>query len=249
MIDQQNRSDERPRKNNVGNVERLASAMAGAALLAGAGVPRDIRSFIKSGVAGALILRGISGRCGIYNALGFSSASESVGTHVFCKIAVERSPRDVYRYWRSLTNLPKFLTYVESVRVIDARNSKWSVNTLAGKLHYHAEIVDDRENSYLAWTTKRESEVQLSGSVSFKPVRSDATEVTVHIRFSPPSTSFLNKTVLSLGASAASEILKNDLTRLKQILETGEIATTKGQPRGEALSRIKAKYVYNEVRV
>jgi hypothetical protein len=59
---------------NVGEMERIASAAGGAALLA-IGLSRgSLRGLLAAAAGGALLYRGLSGRCMVYESLGLSTA-------------------------------------------------------------------------------------------------------------------------------------------------------------------------------
>src|SRR5690242_14647439 len=47
-------------------------------------------------------------------------------------ITVNRSPEEVYRFWRDFRNLPTFMARLDSVKVIDDRRSRWTVRGPAG---------------------------------------------------------------------------------------------------------------------
>jgi uncharacterized membrane protein len=53
----------------------------------------------------------------------------------------------------------------------------------------------------------------------------------VHLQYSPPGGKMGAAIAKLFGADAETEI-REDLRRFKQILETGEVPTTTGQPRG-----------------
>ncbi len=62
-------------------------------------------------------------------------------------------PRDeVYRYWRSFENLPRFMQHLESVQTTDGNQSHWVEKAPLGEqVEWDAEITADRPGSYIAW--------------------------------------------------------------------------------------------------
>lgn len=62
---------------NVGDSERIISAIAGGALLLHGLTTRSLRGFLTTLVGGGLLYRGISGHCQLYQALDISTAKES----------------------------------------------------------------------------------------------------------------------------------------------------------------------------
>ena len=73
-----------------------------------------------------------------------------------------------------------------------------------------------------------------AGSVHFEDAGGDrGTRVRVRLQYRPPGGKIGAAVARLLGRDAATQI-REDLRRFKQLLEAGEIATTEGQPRGNA---------------
>src|SRR5436190_18750644 len=94
---------------NVGDREQWVSLIGGG-LLAGLGIAS--RSWAGAGLAaagGALIWRGVTRRCAIKSSL--KSALESNGpVRIDRTFAVpNKSPEEVYEFWRNLENLPRVI--------------------------------------------------------------------------------------------------------------------------------------------
>jgi uncharacterized membrane protein len=139
-------------------------------------------------------------------------------------ILINGSPDQVYRFWRDLENLPRFLSHLESVQVTGERRSRWKARLPAGlTIEWNAEIVEDQPNSFLAWRSVENSDIEASGSVRFEPgLGGRGTLIRVELRYSPPGGAMAAKVAKILGADPGS-LIKQDLRALKQILETGEI--------------------------
>src|SRR5690349_19420206 len=85
-------------------------------------------------------------------------------------IIVDRSPEELYRYWRDFTNLARFIDGLESVQVNDATHSHWTVTAPGGvKLSWDAEMTVDRENEMIGWKSVEGSTIDNSGYVRFEP--------------------------------------------------------------------------------
>jgi len=63
---------------NVGNAERIASVIAGTALVVGAAARPSLARIILAFAGAALLQRGLSGYCALYQRLGFDTASPLV---------------------------------------------------------------------------------------------------------------------------------------------------------------------------
>jgi uncharacterized membrane protein len=147
------------------------------------------------------------------------------GTIEFAKaITINRSPAEVYQFWRDFRNFPTFMTHLESVAVIDDRLSHWTARGPAGRtFEWDAEIVDERPNELIAWRSLPGAEVDNSGTVRFQPgPRGRGTEVRVEIVYEPPAGE-LGATIARLFGREPTQQVQADLRKVKQVLETGEV--------------------------
>ena len=137
---------------------------------------------------------------------------------------INRPPEVVYRFWRDIQNLPRFVQHLESVVPIDERRSRWKAPGVAGKaVAWNAEIVEDRPNEMIAWRSLAGSHVKNSGRVKFRPAPgARGTEVEVELRYDPPGGS-PGRMVAKLLGKSPEQTISGDLRRLKQVLETGEV--------------------------
>ena len=147
-------------------------------------------------------------------------------------VTVNRPPADVYRFWRRLENLPLFMSHLQSVEERDDRRSHWVVSTLGTTVEWDAEITEDAVDERIAWRAVENADVPNEGTVTFRPAPGGrGTEIRVETRFEPPAGKIAEVFAKLLGADPA-RTMEQDLRRLKQVLEAGEIATTVGQPSG-----------------
>jgi len=230
---------------NVADAERWVSALGGAALTAwGLKQLRDERSPAAAMIAAAgasLIVRGASGHCPVYSAAHVSSARTdtrealggSRGINVEHAVTINRPPAELYAQWRQLDQLPRFMSHLVSVRQLDDRRSRWTAKGPAGRtFEWDAEIINDIPNELIAWRTLDNATVVSAGSVRFKAAPAGrGTEVHIHLQYAPPAGKAGAAIAWLLGKSP-SQSIQEDLRRFKQLLETGEVPTTAGQPRG-----------------
>ncbi len=148
-------------------------------------------------------------------------------------ITIQRSPSDVYAKWRNLSALPQFLQHVESVTESGAF-SHWVVNAPGGSVQWDAEITADIQDKVIRWKSVGDVGVTNRGEIRFEPARQGSgTEVYVTIGYVPPA-GRLGITVAKLMGKGPGRQIDTDLHRFKQLMESGSIATTQGQSRGEA---------------
>jgi len=152
-------------------------------------------------------------------------------------VTINRSPEEIYRYWRDFQNLPRFMKHLESVRATGERRSHWVANAPAGRtVEWDAEITEDRPNELIAWRSLEGADVDSVGSVRFERAPGGrGTKVKVEMRHSPPA-GMAGATVGKLLGEGFEWEIKNGLRRLKQLMEVGEIITTEGQSAGRASS-------------
>jgi uncharacterized membrane protein len=228
---------------NVGGFERGASLTMGMALLALALSQRRARGAFTFGLLGAyLSWRGATGHCALYEALDTGSAEDeeedrlAAGAHddvsIEAAATIARPPDDVYGFFRRLENVPRFMAFIEAVQVIDATRSRWVARTPTGQiLDWKAEIIEDGPGELIAWRSEPGALVHHAGAVRFRPAPGGrGTEVRLDVEYHPPS-SALGRSVARLFGFATEYRVEEDLRRLKQLLEAGETATTRGQPR------------------
>jgi uncharacterized membrane protein len=138
-------------------------------------------------------------------------------------ITIGRSPEEVYAFWRDFQNLPAFMTNVKAVQVLDDLRSRWSVEVAGKSLEWVARITGDRPNQSIAWQTLQESQVVHSGTVRFaRAPGGRGTEIHVSMEVYPPGGT-IGRAAAKLGRMVPKEQITNDLRRLKQGLEVGEV--------------------------
>ena len=128
---------------NVGRTERWLSGAAGAALLAyGLGHRRFRALLLPAGIG--LLARAITGRSEINRVLGRNSAwdegrvspvaslDRGEGRKIEQAVTIHRPRGELFRFWRQLDNLPRFMDNLESVTVLDSRRSHWVAKGPAG---------------------------------------------------------------------------------------------------------------------
>lgn len=167
--------------------------------------------------------------------------ASNVALPVRVSLAINRSPEELYRYWHEFENLPRFMTHLESVRVTGDGRSHWVAKGPAGTtVEWDAEITADWPNEEITWHTLEGADVDHAGSIRFEADGARGTIVTVEMQYNPPA-GRLGATVVALFGEEPNQTVKADLRRFKQIMETGEVVTTEGQPAGRA-SSTSSKY-------
>ena len=228
---------------NLSEVERWASIAAGAGLALYGLTRLKSAGWLYAGIGGLLLRRGVTAHCDLYEAVGMNTASTrgdtraalrgSRGVNVLESVTINRPVADLYRFWRNLENLPQFMRHLESVQKVTDTISRWRAKGPAGMVvEWDAEIYNEIPNKLIAWRSLEGADVVSAGSVNFDEVPGGrGTRVTVHLQYSPPGGKVGAALAKLFGRDAETEI-REDLRRLKQLVEAGEVPTTSGQPRG-----------------
>ncbi|SNB47501.1 SRPBCC family protein [Geobacter sp. DSM 9736] len=219
------------RKINVGRTERKAS-MVGGATLALAGISRISKGRFLPGLAmlaagGMVFYRGKTGHCDMYETLGVNTAGTSdTGLEFEKSVTINRSPQEVYEFWRHLENIPRFMRHVDSVQRTGERTSHWKASGPRGTtVEWDAETTEDHPGR-ISWRSLEGAQVPNQGTVEFREASGGrGTEMKVRIAYTPPAGA-VGKVAGKILNQITAQQIEEDLKRFKQILETGETATS-----------------------
>src|SRR5438552_12004778 len=195
---------------NLGRVERWLSMVAGGALAAYALKRRQVPGGAAAIAGAALLYRGATGHCDLYQALGVNHASGirkrsegtgiiadrgsdtraqlggSRGIHVEESVTINRPVSELYRFWRDFENLPQFMNHLESVATREEGISHWVAKGPAGlPVEWDARIINEVQDKVIGWQSLDGSTISTAGSVNFDE-GPNGTRVTVHLQYHPP---------------------------------------------------------------
>lgn len=222
-------------KLNVGQTERLLSVASGILGLVWL-LPRLSRLKMPAVLtSGYMVYRGVTGKCVVYDAMGIDRTGPNgkAGVRVRRAMTINQRREDVYRFWRNFENLPRFMKHLDQIQVVDNQHSHWAARgPLNSRVEWDAEIIEDIPAEKISWRSQPGSQIENAGSVLFFDAPGNrGTEIQVSIQYDPPAGSAGAAVARMLGEEPSMQVL-DDLRRFKQIMETGEVATIKGQPSG-----------------
>lgn len=141
---------------------------------------------------------------------------------------INASPDEVYSFWRQLDNLPRFMRHLESVEPLGGRITHWVARGPAGlRVQWDAEMIEDTPQR-ISWRSLERADVPNSGTVEFRPAPGDrGTELRVRLQYDPPGGKAA-KWFAKLFGEEPGQQLYDDLHRVKSLIETGEVARTRG---------------------
>jgi uncharacterized membrane protein len=223
-------------RDKMEDVERWA-ALAGGAAAVYVGLRR--RSMLGAGfaLAGApFVLQGITGHRRPLEYLGWWPPAGSLpygsGVKIRRSITIDRTREDLYHFVRNFENLARFMAHVQAVKTIDERHSHWVLGSPGGiTFEWDTEIIADEPEEIIGWRSVTGA-VAHAGSIRFERAAGGrGAVVRVQLQYNPPG-GRLGAAFLKLLGDDPDRQAGEDLRRLKQLMEIGEIPTTEGQPSG-----------------
>ena len=215
---------------NVGPTDRLVSLGLGGCLTVFGLTGRRIDP-LSLLAGGYLIYRGLSGNCVLYQALGIGTDGPSGpgavipargGVKVEHSVTINKPAAELYRFWRSLSQLPQFMEHLKEVRE-DGDRSHWVARGPLGmSVEWDAELITDTPNETISWRSLPGSDVDTAGSVHFRPA-GGGTEVRVSLKYDPPAGKVGAAIARLLGESPEHQV-RADLERFKALMEGGGTA-------------------------
>jgi len=231
---------------NVGRNERIISAAAGGMLALVGLARRSLPGLGLAALGGALLYRGMSGRCLGYKLMNvdtseqphgpMASVSAGQGIKIEESIVIQAPREELFRFWRKLDNLPRFMRHLESVSVLDEDRSHWVARAPLGThVAWDALIHTERDDAMISWRSIPGGMIDTAGSVHFEPMGNGSTEVRVILKYNLPGGN-LGAALARLFGEAPEQQIRDDLQRLKRHMEAtaGARRMEKIRLRGEA---------------
>ena len=223
---------------NVGSIERAASIVGGGLLALYGAKRNDLGGALLALVGAALVQRGATGHCQVYEGLGIDTTSEgglrltkqhgdaavldaSKAVKVEHSVTIQRPAAELFRFWRNFENLPRIMEHLESVTVLDATRSHWQAKAPAGtSVEWDAVIHNEIPDRLIAWKSADEATVPNAGSVHFTELGAGrGTEVKVILEYDPPAGK-VGEAVAKLFGEEPAQQVREDLDRFKSVMES-----------------------------
>jgi uncharacterized membrane protein len=168
---------------------------------------------------------------------GTARAGAAAPMELTAATTVNKTPQEVYDFWRGLERLPQFMHHLESVEWLDERTTRWRAAAPVGQVGWDAELTEDVRGERIAWRSLPGTSVPNSGSVDLTPAPGGrGTEVRVHLSYSVPGGAAGRAVARLLGEEPHQQV-EDDLRRFKQVIETGQVVRSDGSPEGHSASR------------
>ena len=156
-------------------------------------------------------------------------------------VTIGKPREEVYAFFRRFSNLPRFMTNVDSVEEIDDRRSHWVVKAPAGRtVEWDAVLTSDEPGRLIGWESAPGADISNHGRVEFRDAPTGrGCEIHASISYEPPAGE-LGKVAAKLFGKEPGQQAHADLRQLKMLLETGEVATTRAPDAAPRYDKSKA---------
>lgn len=222
---------------NVGNTERMISAVAGGFLLYNAISGKNAR-MLKAGAGAFLLYRALTGNCPVYSMLKKKRLPDPVrNINVRVSMTVNRPRAEVYAFWRNLENLPLFMDHVKAVTPLGNGHYHWEAQIpgLPASLKWEAAIIKEEEGELLGWNSLPGADIDNAGKVTFADAGENATELHVVITYRAPLGAAGNG-IARLLNPLFKAMIREELRSFSQYIGNGVVPATREQASGNAAS-------------
>jgi uncharacterized membrane protein len=150
---------------------------------------------------------------------------------VATSITIDRSAADVYAFLRNVENLPRFISYLESVTSADQTTSHWRAKVPHGpSFEWDASVVEEQPNKRIVWKLEFTKIPMLVDSAEVRLEAAPGGRGTeVHFTLSGKEIQaprLVEKTMGRWLRKLPERFWSAQLRRLKQVLELGEITVS-----------------------
>jgi uncharacterized membrane protein len=135
------------------------------------------------------------------------------------------------------------MLHLQSVDDLGGNRSRWRANAPLRRrtVQWDAEITSEEPGRRISWQSLPGADVANAGTVHFAPAPDGhGTEVKVVLHYNVPG-GRAGRAVARLLGEEPTQQVRDDLRRLKQVLETGDIVRTESLPEGTDARRQTAQ--------
>jgi len=223
-------------QHNVTGLERVLSVIGGGLLLGNGLRQGGIGGWSQVLFGGLLAARGISQHCPIKQSLSPSPWEEQLRREYgwdnleacMPSVTIGKPRSEVFEFLRDTARLAEVLERVQSLEQIEPNRYRWSALGPLGKpLQSFAHLEEVRDNQQLVWVSEVGARLPLRCTISLADApRERGTEIKVVLACEPPA-GVLGYAGPSLLSPLLGCLLTRELRRIKQYLETGEVAVSR----------------------
>ena len=217
---------------NIGDNERILSALAGSLLLYATAKKNTVNTLLLLG-GGYLLYRAVSGHCAVRQALGARGGHREEAQEgeikVRTQLVINKPRAEVYAFWRRLENLPLFMRHLEHVDELNAKTSAWKLKLPGGTgdIRWEARIVKEEEGKEFSWHSVAGAPIENTGKINFADTPAQGTRVDIMIAYRHPE-GIISEGMAQLLTQAFRSKVEEDVRRFKEYIENEAAAGVNG---------------------
>jgi uncharacterized membrane protein len=217
---------------NIGDNERIISALAGSLLLYATAKKNTVNTLLLLG-GGYLLYRAVSGHCAVRQALGARGGHREEAQEgeikVRTQLVINKPRAEVYAFWRRLENLPLFMRHLEHVDELNAKTSAWKLKLPGGTgdIRWEARIVKEEEGKEFSWHSVAGAPIENTGKINFADTPAQGTRVDIMIAYRHPE-GIISEGMAQLLTQAFRSKVEEDVRRFKEYIENEAAAGVNG---------------------
>ncbi|HEX3741759.1 MAG TPA: hypothetical protein VHV29_18825 [Terriglobales bacterium] len=216
------------------NIETVLTLAGGAALAIYGALRRDWFGAALAGSGGYLVYRGVTDLRRPYQG------------RVREAFTINKSRLEVYDFvrnpdnWGASLREPKFEHDGQNNVTLRFGNED------GAEFSSRVELTDEKPEDFIAWSSDDQM-IEHRGVVRFKQAPGDrGTEISIALEYKSP-TGPISNALAALAGLHPEQLVREGLRQIKQLMETGEIPTTEGQPVGaRGISGTTKRVLYHE---
>ncbi|MFW7377271.1 MAG: YgaP-like transmembrane domain [Oligoflexus sp.] len=229
---------------NLSNVGRIFSASLGTlALFYGVSHIKNAKGWVAAALGLSLVNRGVSGHCVLYEAMDVNTAPQGLAEQkglmdphpfqIHQAMTIWKTKADVYRLLNDIHQFKKVIPLLQEVEQQQEnqylmRYGASDERSFDVELERVSQVADEKLNFNISPQSKLFLQVELILKDAAKP---NATEIYARLTVHPPAGALGSAIMKSFGP-VNQQVLKHILHRMKQLAETGEVATVQEQASG-----------------
>ena len=208
-----------PEKRNVGTAERIVSSTLGA-FFCTLGLRRIGKGGLCLLMPGSYLLwRSASAYCPISEALGWDTTEGAESFRLRKSVTIQRPADELYRIWRDLEQLPKYLKHIKAVKKINETEYDWTASFNGQEFTWRSEILEDIPNERISWRSVDPQDVENYGRVKFIDMPETGSTRFQFLLIYQPAKTELGRWVASVLNPIFRLTVKDDLRRFRDQME------------------------------
>lgn len=177
---------------NVADWERIASGIGGAFLVLRGLNQGGLMGLGLAGTGAALVYRGVTGHCHLYDHLGINTATPAPrGVTFEANLTLDKPREEVFRLYRAFTAQPRMSEILQPFELRPGR-ALWTLKDPSGTTHqWETELIAEHAGEYVAWRSTPDARIRSYSSLRFEMAPGGAgthlhLTFVVHPRFAAP---------------------------------------------------------------